>query len=228
MTKGRIFLSANLTVLGHFNPAILTHEFLIDTCGFKELGELESQSPQDISVVSEIVYPRFRWFMDLNRMIVENRVLSGVEEFTAPRLGVSYLEVLPHTPVTVAGINLNVDFSISDPATFGSKFNPPDVLIPLLEPFGASDVEIASHCRLSDKMFVLDDCSLSFNHTPNVRVSLQIMKGPSEQSVRAACNYEWRNLKTENGKLKQIAETYQDAALMLIKLTETILPEVPL
>jgi len=226
MAKNPTFLSANLTILGHFNPAILTHNFLTETCGFDELGEPVSQSPQELGVVSEVVYEKFRWFMDLNRMIVENRVLGSLEEFTSPRFAVRYLDILPHTPVTVAGINLNVDFSISDPVTLWARLGSPDDFVASLKKFNASDVEISSHCRLSDKMFLLDHWSLSFNYTPDVRISLQIIKDPAGQQVRTAFNHEWRNLKPQKEKLKQIAETYQDAAFMPFQLIETILPEV--
>ncbi len=227
MSRNPTFLSANFTILGHFNPAILTHGFLVDTCGFSELGEPTSQSPREIGVVSEIVYDKFRWFMDLNRMIVENRALINLREFTSPGLGMRYLDILPYTPLTAAGINLNVDFCVADPTIFWSNFGNPDVFIPPLKLIKATAVEIASHCRLSDRKFVLDHGSLAFNPDADVRISLQVTNDPSGKLIRAALNYEWRNLKTQKEKLKKIAETYLDAAHTLLAVMQTISEVTP-
>jgi hypothetical protein len=229
MPKTPVLHSANFTVVGNFNPMILTHDFLIDVCRFNQLGESIKQTPKQFGVVSEIIYQKFRWFMDLNRMIVENIGLQELSDFTSPELGVHYLEILPYTPVFAAGINIHTEVSISDPQEFWMRFSSPDAFIVALDKLDASNAEIISRMGISQQAFSLTECTLVFNRGSDVRISLRIKRVSSSDKIKIDFNHEWANFATQrHEKLTEIRKTYLDVANELFRLAVAIWPEVML
>jgi hypothetical protein len=113
-------VSANITVLGHFNPAILRHDFLVKTCGI-DLGEPKRMSPLDVPVMSEIEYHDGRWFMDFGRMVVESTDLETFSQFKGPAWVSKYMDILRHTPIYAVGMNFHTNLRFEDMGPFVSK-----------------------------------------------------------------------------------------------------------
>lgn len=206
------FISADLTVLGHFNPAILTHRFLTEICHF-ELAGPQTRSPEDLGVVSEIVYEKMRWFMDLNRMMVENSALESLSDFTSPRMGLQYLDVLPYTPVVAAGINLHLEFHIQSPPVFWKKLATQEEVRSLLDQFQVRHAQMKSQFFVAEATLALVEWQLAFRKIQTEQTTFKIARHPTDEySVKVDFNHEWRGLDTDRARLDLIASTYQDVA----------------
>lgn len=104
----------NLVVLGSFNPAILTHEFLVRECGFDLRHEPNLKGPT-IPVVASLEYDNITFFADLGRMQITERDCEKPKSSKIPDYTQTYLEKLPYTPISKCGANfsytLNIDKS---------------------------------------------------------------------------------------------------------------------
>ncbi len=101
-----------IITLGHFNPGILTQDFLKTECGleFRGEGKEEPRSP----VFTRISYAKVRFQADLGRLqITEREIEEPGNSKVAEYLRV-YLEKLPYTPVFASGVNINITISEAD------------------------------------------------------------------------------------------------------------------
>lgn len=101
----------NLVVLGSFNPAILTHDFLIQECGLDIAGEPSAQIP-NMPVVATVEYDSLSFFADLGRLQITEKNCSDPKSSRIPSYLKTYLEKLPHTPLTKCGANFSYSLSV--------------------------------------------------------------------------------------------------------------------
>lgn len=101
----------NLVVLGSFNPAILTHEFLVHECGF-ELPNGPDRKGPTMPVVASIDYNNLTFFADLGRLQITEKNIEDPKSSNVPNYTQRYLEKLPHTPITKCGANFSYTLSI--------------------------------------------------------------------------------------------------------------------
>jgi hypothetical protein len=96
----------NLVVLGSFNPAILTHEFLVRECGFNLPSEPNSKGPA-MPVVASLEYGNLSFFADLGRLQIMEKNCTDPKESKIPEYLQVYLDKLPYTPITKCGANFS-------------------------------------------------------------------------------------------------------------------------
>jgi len=101
----------NLVVLGSFNPAILTHEFLIRECGF-DLPNEPNQTIPPIPVVASLDYGNLTFFADLGRLEMKQIGCENPESSKLPSYLKTYLEKLPYTPINKCGANFSYELSV--------------------------------------------------------------------------------------------------------------------
>jgi hypothetical protein len=98
----------NLVVLGSFNPAILTHEFLVRECGFDLLGEPDSKGPaMPVVVVVSLEYGNISFSADLGRLQIMEKNCADPKGSKIPEYLQVYLDKLPYTPITKCGANFS-------------------------------------------------------------------------------------------------------------------------
>ncbi len=108
MILGNNFIS--IIILGHFNPSILTRDFLENNSivHFQE----EPTNIRATALASNIEYKDVRLMMDLKLFSVFQK---EIEDFTNNMiLGIAYeiIDLLAYTPLKTAGINFNVSAKI--------------------------------------------------------------------------------------------------------------------
>lgn len=96
----------NLVALGNFNPAIISPGFIKDDCGL-DLGELTEQSPPFIPVVKNLQFERVLITVDLGRLEIKETNVRDDLETRVLEIFDSFYQVLPYTPLTAVGVNIN-------------------------------------------------------------------------------------------------------------------------
>jgi len=101
----------NLVVLGSFNPAILTHEFLVEECGFDLPAKPDRKGPP-MPVVASIDYGSVAFFADLGRLQITQKNCDDPKSSKLPAYLRVYLEKLPYTPITKCGANFSCEVTV--------------------------------------------------------------------------------------------------------------------
>lgn len=101
----------NLVVLGNFNPSILTHNFLVTECGFA-LGNKPIKENPPMPVVASLEYDGISFFADLGRLQITEKNCKDPKQSKLPNYLGTYLEKLPHTPITKCGANFSYNVEI--------------------------------------------------------------------------------------------------------------------
>jgi len=218
------FNFANLTIVGHFNPAILRPEFLLRDCNI-DLGQPVETSPPELLVVSDLKYTNVRWFMDFDRMIVENTNLLKIEDFNAPELALLYLRILKYTPVRFAGININLEIQVSDIKVMWKNLREPRSLNVLMQKFYGNSLELSTKYLLEGNDLIPTETNLSYVCSEDAFVKIQFTSGGLDQSVKVHCNWEVRDIEINKARFDYIDKNYHDVAYMMIKLIESICQE---
>lgn len=219
------FNFANLTIVGHFNPAILRPDFLLKDCNI-DLGEPVATTPPQLLVVSELTYTNVRWFMDFDRMIVENTNLEKIEDFSAPQLAMLYLGILRYTPVTFAGINISAEIQVPDIGVMWKNLREPRPLNKLMRTFDGDSLELSTRSRLEGDCLIPIETNLLYACPEDAFVKMQLTApGRPDQPVKLHCNWEVRDLEMNKARLDFINKNYHEVAAMMIKLTEAICQE---
>nr|MBF0220794.1 hypothetical protein [Desulfobulbaceae bacterium] len=111
----------SIIALGNFNPAILSPDFLKDSCKFETTDEAKGKATP---VVTAIEFGDTSFILELEKFQIMERNQSSIDFLRIMSVMVNYLDVLKFTPVHVMGLNINVDISEKDEALF-DKLNDP-------------------------------------------------------------------------------------------------------
>ena len=103
----------NLVVLGNFNPSILTHNFLVTQCGFA-LGNKPIKENPPMPVIASLEYEGISFFADLGRLQITEKECENPKQSELPNYLHTYLEKLPHTPITKCGANFSYNVEIEE------------------------------------------------------------------------------------------------------------------
>ncbi len=98
----------NLVVLGSFNPAILTHDFLVRECGLDLPSPPQRKvPPTPIPLMASLVYDKLLFFADLTRLEIKEQDSADPKSSKIPGFLEVYLNKLPYTPITKCGANFS-------------------------------------------------------------------------------------------------------------------------
>jgi len=103
---------ANVICLGHFNPSILTPNFIREVCKLELDGTPQGQTTP---VVSNLQWGNILFLVEMERILVQETNIANFKDTKVIQYFERYLGILSHTPVFVCGLNLNVslhDFDI--------------------------------------------------------------------------------------------------------------------
>ena len=103
----------NLVVLGNFNPSILTHNFLTTVCGF-DLGGKPTKENPPMPVIASLDYDSVSFFADLGRLQITEKNCKEPKQSKLPNYLGTYLEKLPHTPITKCGANFRYNVEVEE------------------------------------------------------------------------------------------------------------------
>lgn len=103
----------NLVVLGNFNPAILTHEFLTKECNLNFGVEPKTQQVS-IPVVTSLEYGNVAFFADLGRLQISEKHCDDPQKSLISSYLQTYLEKLPYTPLKKSGANFSYELSVDE------------------------------------------------------------------------------------------------------------------
>jgi hypothetical protein len=215
---------ADVTVVGHFNPAILRHDFLTTTCGLN-LDTPISGTPPELPVISEIQYPNIRWFADFNRMVVEERELEEFASFRGPELVTGYLTVLQYTPVHAIGINLNADFVVDNFAAIIRRLLDLDKVGELVSGLTKGPLELSGTYLRSEKELRPKEVTVAFQDDQMDQVRLRIMPQGTLDVLRAHINLERGNLRARLDEAKQFLQKSEHAGSLFQRMIEAITEE---
>ncbi len=103
----------NLVVLGSFNPAILTHDFLTKECGLDLAGEPRGERAP-VPVVASLEYGKLAFFADLGRFQITENGCDAPEKSLIPQYLQTYLQKLPYTPLKKCGANFSYELYVDE------------------------------------------------------------------------------------------------------------------
>lgn len=131
----------NTVVIGKFNPAILTSDFLLTKCGM-DFGSPLQERHTEQNLFSEIMYQSCVWTMDLQRFQVQEVGLNRLEEFHSPEYVRQYLKVLPYTPLIMAGINVNLSYIHQNSYNLWKKLSDLNTVMKVVSGHGTASCDV--------------------------------------------------------------------------------------
>ena len=207
--------------MGHFNPAILRHNFLKECCGL-DFGSPVTASPQNIPVVSELQYRKVRWFMDYDRMVVHNTAIEDLSDFTAPDHAVIYLGKLPYTPLLAAGVNLHADFQVSDSIDFWDCLSDTSRILSAVQCVQGKSVEIISKQRQKNGIFEFWEVNIHFSLESGARIQMSLKRAEMGEIVSGRYNFEIRQLEVDRTKLSSLSSQKLEIAGFFFGVVEEL------
>ena len=210
----------SLVALGRPNPQILNVDFLkankilpVDEPPFDKLFQQEKPFTNFVStpILSELVLENIQFIVEVSRFQIRDSAVSEWTETKVLDIARKYFEVLPYTPLTVVGINLNVMITFVTPeesVNFQQMFLPENSKV----------LEIIS------KNNIAADLVLRYPYSDNkARIVLTLNQPIKARHKRAVnFNYEfdftnWPDFATELGKIPEIGKYFDSIVSRLLK-----------
>jgi hypothetical protein len=98
----------SIVVIGNFNPAILTFEFLTEVCKIN-LKKGQYLTPLQLPFPRELFFPddKLNFLIDLDRLQIKETNMLKADDCKGPEIINKYLTKLPYTPIRATGLNFN-------------------------------------------------------------------------------------------------------------------------
>jgi hypothetical protein len=97
----------SVVVLGRFNPGILTPDFLTKVCSMP-LSKPQYLIPPEMPFPREIRFSEnISFLIDLERLQIAEHEVKNIQDVSVAKYAKLYLEKLPYTPISTAGVNFN-------------------------------------------------------------------------------------------------------------------------
>lgn len=197
----------NLVVLGNFNPSILTHGFLTTECGF-DVGDKPTKESLPMPVVASLDYDGISFFADLGRLQITEKNCENPKQSKLPDYLDTYLEKLPHTPITKCGANFNYDIEIQK-----GKLN--DIEQRLLKDrqyfrkaLNATEIGLEVTFNVSSESETVRNWTLrTMGQSGKSSTTINVSIAEEPNTVKINFNYEI-NLDQKPGRIKKITDDY--------------------
>lgn len=205
MKKNYNFIS--LVALGHFNPSIMTPDFLNKTCELN-LGMPTDQSPDHFPVLRMFQFDNLKINLELDRFQIQDIREKDIDKTKIIDVFKSFYNKLPYTPINTVGINVNGKIS----------FEKDDNIKILTEK--AISYEAYRQFYKTNKIIVTDEFFISDNKKEWIKFSVKI-EDPDGltkaiQAVRERdginfnFNYEADKLISKPDKLNILLDNYKN------------------
>lgn len=213
----------NLVVLGSFNPAILTHEFLVKNCEFDFKKEPKANMPP-VPVISSLEYEKVSFFADLGRIQITEKDCAEPKSSQLPHYLDVYLKKLPYTPITKCGANFSYELTIENEKlktveewlkSHRSKFN--EIL-----KSNTIKIEISLTVENGEEKFeswTIRTKVKEYNASTMMKISS--VEGHNDK-VKVDFNYEVGNLNRDKNLIKSITGDYAKAVDLFLHQVERI------
>ncbi len=213
----------NTVVIGKFNPAILTSEFISTRCHMDFGNPLrEQRAPQNL--FSEIAYQAITWFMDLQRFQVQEVGLSGLEDFNSPEYVRRYLELLPYTPINMAGINATISFTYQNSLDFWEKLSDLNFIMNVVSAYGAASCEVTyGHIVSIYKTPELRSVLIAFKTHEEAKIRMNIGTPYQKEQIVADYNWEIGDIGNKPERLSFLVDNRRDIIGILPNLLEAFM-----
>lgn len=198
----------NLVVLGSFNPAILTHEFLVHECGFELPTEPDRKGPV-MPVIASLDYGNLTFFADLGRLQITEKSCGNPKSSKLPSYLQTYLDKLPYTPVTKCGANFSYRLIVekSRLEQIGELLrNNRSKLCEELE-LKTVDLEISFGVEKS-KETVTNWTLRTKSGVDKVSTMLKVVMSNSGNEAKIDFNYDVANLEVDRQRLNSVTTNY--------------------
>lgn len=221
----------NLVILGNFNPAILTHDFLINICNFGFENEPSVKTPvvppAMPPVVMSLEYGDVSFHVDLGRLQITEKNCENPRLSQLPAYLDAYLKKLPYTPIGVCGANLNynmiVEKSKLDTIEGWLKNNRAN----FCETLQLDAVNLEASFSIEKKEEKINKWLLITaisEHNASIKLGVSYVSG-SESTVKINFNYEVPNLDRDKKLLTAITTDYSKVVDLCEHYIEKIFTE---
>ena len=212
--KKYTILSGNITVIGHFNPAILRPMFIKEEFPSWKLHEGKLLSPPAVPLIADMRYEKdnLRLFMDPNQMVVEDTKLSVIQEMRSPGIVRDYLNKLPYTPLQMIGLNLSAEAKHGSLRVIWSNVGDINRVAHLLDKVGYRLPVITLRYAFHGLKPLLFEAVLGISEVQGLRMQLKLRKIIETENTQILFNAEFQDLATNRGRIDFIADHFSDVA----------------
>lgn len=208
----------SVVVIGAFNPSILTPGFLVEYCSFKPGQEPVGQSTP---VATEISFGNVRFIMELSKFQISVHEIDDFAGTFPLEVAGAYLTVLQHTPLSIAGLNLNYSLTDIDISRVCGKIRDPFGIGSVLH-VKPTAVSVAASRQDSENLVVkelsfiqmLDDCVKN-----NIRISV------GADSITINNNFEVSDLADNRAGFAILTDKYDSFVELDLKLIDRLADE---
>ena len=204
----------NLVVLGNFNPAILTPDFLYKVCDF-HFGSEPSVNPQEVlpgmpPVVASLVCGDVSFQVDLGRLQIAEKNCKDPRSSQLPAYLDVYLKKLPYTPISVCGANLNYNMIVEKAKLDTIEEWLKNNRTKFCETLQVDAVNLEASFSIEKKEEKIKKWLLRTaisEHNATIRINVSYVSD-SENTVKINFNYEVPNLDRDRNLLTSITTDY--------------------
>ncbi|RLC36333.1 hypothetical protein DRH29_04765 [candidate division Kazan bacterium] len=131
----------SIVVIGNFNPAIATTEFVANVCDVTP-EKIQQKSPEQIQVIRQLEFENFRLEITLERFVLVEKNIEDIYRAKVADFFGNYFKKLSYTPLKAAGFNINCDFSFDDRGAWEKARKKVERVDLYLEFFSANEVDV--------------------------------------------------------------------------------------
>ena len=195
----------NIIAFGSFNPAILTPPFLTEE---KIFGSEINPEGQTSPVVSVLKYGNISFLVELEKFQLMDNQVDSFEKSSIISIGEKYLDVLKYTPVSIEGINFNVDFTnYNDSLILQSVFRDPlSEIINCVDKVREYELDVKTKITEGKNETQVINCRYCIDD--GVLISINLRK--LDEKIVLNFNYEVQNIRLDRNRLNIIPSNYQN------------------
>ena len=199
----------NLVILGSFNPAILTHAFLVKHCGLDIAKEPKTNTPP-VPVFASLEYENISFFIDLGRLQITQKHCEDPKSSRLPFYLAAYIKTLPYTPLTKVGTNFSYQLTVSKERIMTVEGWLTSDRKKLCEILRLPTVDLEVHSKIDANLESLTGWTIrakvaDYKAATTMKVSR--ISG-NDEKIQVDFNYEVGNLEKDANLLKAITEEY--------------------
>ena len=197
----------SVVVLGNFNPAIVTPDFLNKVC-LLNLGVLVEASPSNVPVFRSLRFQDLEIFIDLMRLSVTQKPIRDIRSTRVLEVFRSYFDKLPFTPISAVGVNINCEIRSQGDANTGNLGKKVRDINRIMGFFGVDALEVSEKILATKRGEEWKESNFRIENVKNFIRQIEIKK--KDNAVVLNYNYEAGQVEKEPQTVKMLLENYED------------------